>query len=139
MMQTFMRSLVITLLLICPTPLCAALTPDNLLLVVNKNVPDSQKLAEYYAQQRHVPDGRIVSLDLPTGDNISVEEFDQKMVAPIRQFISENKLQSQVTCIVNFYGVPLRIPGRTNDLDLREELVSLRKQQNQAMKLAAPM
>jgi uncharacterized protein (TIGR03790 family) len=53
--------------------------------------------------------------------------------------IAENKLQGQVTCIVNFYGVPLRIPGRTNDAALREELVSLRKQQNEAQKQAQPM
>src|SRR3954468_4503318 len=115
MMRKLLRTLLVVSVACLVTSVRAALTADNLLLVVNKNVPDSQKLAEYYAQQRHVPDGRTVSLDLPTGDNISVADCDAKAVAPIRQFITDNKLQSQVTCIVNFYGVPLRIPGRTND------------------------
>ncbi len=113
---------------LCSTVARAELTPDNLLLIVNKNVPDGQKLAEHYADVRHLPAGRIVALDLPTGDEITVDAFDEKMVAPIRQFITDHHLEDQVTCLVNFYGVPLRIPSRAKDAPLRMELVSLRKQ-----------
>src|SRR4051812_31656282 len=127
-MPRLLRAAVVFALLFLCIPLHAALTADNLLLVVNKNIPDSQKLAEHYAEARQVPAGRIVALDLPAGDEISVEAFDEKMVAPIRQFIEDNALQAKITCIVNLYGVPLRIPNRTNDVALREELVSIRKQ-----------
>src|SRR4051812_35851799 len=125
-MRVFLRAV---LLSICLTSsVRAALTADNLLLVVNKNVPDSQRLAEYYAQRRHVPDGRILALDLTNADDLDADSFDEKMVVPIREFLTANKLTNQVTCVVTFYGVPLRIPARANSVELREELVSLRKQ-----------
>jgi uncharacterized protein (TIGR03790 family) len=50
------------------------------------------------------------------------------MIVPIRQFITSNHLNRTVTCIVTFYGVPLRIPSRANSIDLRAELVTIRKQ-----------
>ena len=136
-MKFLLRTLIIACLFSTSVP--AALTADNLLLVVNKNVPDGQKLAEYYAQQRHVPAGRIVSLDLPTGDEMSIDDFDEKMVAPLRDFLTANQLRGQVTCVVNFYGVPLRIPSRQNTAELRAELVSLRKQLTQATKQTQTM
>jgi uncharacterized protein (TIGR03790 family) len=117
----------------------AALTPDNLLLITNKNVPDSRKLADHYAQARNVPEGRIVELDLSTADDIAVDEYDEKMVAPIREFILSNRLEKKVGCLVTFYGVPLRIPNRANTPELKEEIVSLRKQLNQATKQVKPL
>ena len=117
MMRSFRRTLAILFFLLIATPVRAGLTADNLLLIVNKNAPDGQKLAEYYAQQRQVPDGRIVVLDLPTGDEIDVDTFDEKIVVPVRQFLTDNHLQKQVTCLVTFYGVPLRIPTRVNSSD----------------------
>ena len=50
-----MRSLVV--LLLFATPAALALTPDNLLLLTNKNVPESRKLADFYAAQRKLPEG----------------------------------------------------------------------------------
>jgi uncharacterized protein (TIGR03790 family) len=70
---------------------------------------DGRKLAEYYAEQRHVPDGRILELDLPSVDEIPADLFDERMVGAIRAFLLSNHLEKQVTCIVTFYGVPLRI------------------------------
>jgi uncharacterized protein (TIGR03790 family) len=133
------RLIVVALSLAFATSLHAALTADNLLLVVNKNAPDGQKLAEYYAQQRHVPAGRIVSLDLPTGDDIGADDFDEKIVAPIREYLTSNHLKEQVTCIVNFYGVPLRIPARQNTPELRDEIVAIRRQSAATAKIAEPM
>ena len=127
------------LVLLSSTSLHAALTADNLLLIVNKNVPDGQKLAEYYAQQRHVPDGRILSLDLPAGDEMSVDDFDAKLVTPTCEFLIANHLKEKVTCVVTFYGVPLRIPARQSTADLRAELVSIRKQEAAAIKQMTAM
>src|SRR4051812_4568095 len=126
-----MRLLLRALLFAAPLLVCsaafAALTADNLLLITNKNVPDSRKLADHYAEARHVPAGRIVELDLPTGDEIPVDVYDEKMVAPIRDFILSNHLEKQIGCLVTFYGVPLRIPNRANTPELKEEIVSVRR------------
>ena len=102
------------------------LTADQLVLIVNKNVPDSAQLAEYYAKTRDVPSGRILSLDLPTGDEITFEQYEQSVVPEVRKFLESNELAEKVRCAVTFYGVPLRIRGRAMSPDDQSELNLLR-------------
>ncbi len=87
----------------------AELTAAQLLLVVNRNVPASATLAEAYAKARGVPDGRIVRLDVPITEQVSWDVYERQIALPIRQYLRQNKLDEKVTCIVTFYGVPLRV------------------------------
>src|SRR4051812_7221174 len=89
------------------------LSPDDLLLITNKNVPEGRALAEFYAAQRKVPAGRIVELDLPPGEQISADAYDTVVVPTLREFLQKEKLVGRVTCLVTFYGMPLKIAGRT--------------------------
>lgn len=102
-----------------------ALRADELLLLVNRNNPDSRKLAERYAKVRGVPDGRIVELSLPTGDEMAFDQYERNVVPPIRRFLQENKLEGQVRCLVTFYGVPLRVGRRPGDADEKKEVADL--------------
>jgi len=102
-----------------------ALAPENLLLIVNKNVPEGQKLAEYYSRARHVPDGRILSLDLPSVDEVSFDQYETVVVPSVRKFIRDNALQSRITCLVTFYGVPLRIGARPETARDKHEIAEL--------------
>src|SRR4051812_25214978 len=138
-MRISLCRLLFLLLAFSSTSVRAALTADNLLLITNKNVPDSRKLADHYAEARHVPAGRVVELDLPTGDDIPVDVYDEKMVAAIRDFILSNHLEKQIGCLVTFYGVPLRIPNRPNTSELKEEIAAIRRQLNATQKQAVPM
>ena len=119
-------ALVLGLILFHAAP-ARALEPDQLVLIVNSNVPAGRQLAEHYAQVRHVPDGRILELSLPTqsadvpADDISPTDFDQKVRPAVRKFLSANGLDRKVTCLVTFWGVPLRIDRRVfGDLQSRE-------------------
>src|SRR5690349_18794516 len=100
--------------LLRPPAASAALGPDNLLLLTNRNVPESRKLADYYADKRKLPDDRIVELDLPAGDEIAFTEYEAKVIPAVREFLTKHKLRDKVTCLVTFYGVPLRIANRVN-------------------------
>jgi hypothetical protein len=64
---TFRILLLVALIALAPfaPTAVAALSADELVLIVNKNVPAGIKTAEYYAKARLVPDGRIIQLDLP--------------------------------------------------------------------------
>lgn len=104
--------LLLSLLALAALPACADLTPDNLLLIVNKNAPAGRELAEFYASQRHVPEGRIVEVDLPVVDEITPHQYDEHVVPAVQRFMRENKLDDKVTCLVTFWGVPLRISDR---------------------------
>jgi uncharacterized protein (TIGR03790 family) len=91
----------------------SALEPDQLALVVNANVPASRQLAEFYAQRRGIPAGRIIALDLPFPDEeIPYARYDQDIVPAVRKFLRDNGLKDKVTCLVTFWGVPLRIGRR---------------------------
>ena len=107
-------TLLLAVLLLAPRAF-ADLTADNLVLIVNRNEPAGRELADHYAQARGVPDGRIVELDLPTGDRLPRDLWDGQVVAPVRDFLTRNGLKQTVRCAVTFYGVPLAVEGITLD------------------------
>jgi uncharacterized protein (TIGR03790 family) len=102
------------------------LQPDEILLITNKNSPDSQKLAAQYCQLRGVPPGQTVALDLPTDEEMPFETYETGVVAPLRRFLNEHQLQYKVKCLLTFYGVPFRIAARHNTPADDRELAELK-------------
>jgi uncharacterized protein (TIGR03790 family) len=103
-----------TILFLLWTGSALALEPVELVLLTNKNVPESRKLAEFYAASRKVPDHRILELDLPQVEEISFDTYENKVVSVVREFLATKELQGKINCLVTFYGVPLRIAPRVN-------------------------
>src|SRR3954468_5641341 len=102
--------------------LAFALEADELLLIVNQNVPQGRTLAEFYAQQRGVPDHRILELDLPKTEEMPAAVYDRQVVPVVRAFLRDNGLERKVTCLVTFYGVPIRVMERVNTrADIQEQ------------------
>jgi uncharacterized protein (TIGR03790 family) len=112
------RSAWLVVVLLMPS-LAAALVPDEIALVINKNVPESRQLAEEYAKARHIPDGRIIeTTSNPIAVNSPAEEityldFEPQIAQPVRDFLTKNNLRDKVKCLVTFWGVPLRVGQRT--------------------------
>jgi uncharacterized protein (TIGR03790 family) len=104
----------------------AELTAEQILLVVNKNSADSQKLAELYAQLRHVPPDQTVMLDLPDAEEMPFNTYETQVVGPLRQFMVDHQLQGKIKCLLTFYGVPFRIADRINSHEDLMELEHLR-------------
>jgi uncharacterized protein (TIGR03790 family) len=103
-----------------------ALSPDEILLIVNKNSADSQKLAKLYCQLRNVPPDQVVSLDLPNAEEMSFETYETGVVAPVRQFLTDHQLKSKIKCLLTFYGVPFRISDKHNTPADDRELAELK-------------
>lgn len=118
---------VLTVLSLLATP-ALALQADELLLLVNKNQPGSIELAEFYTTARQVPEGRILALDLTTGDDIPFDDYEEKVVPAVRAHLRENGLGDKVRCVVTFFGVPLRIAGKTTTEAERTEIASIQQQ-----------
>src|SRR6266478_1595821 len=93
---------------LCSSP-ALALEPDQIALLVNKNVPEGRKLAEFYAQQRHIPDGRIIEIDLPAPDPANFPElitpgmYDARVVPVVREFLTKGGLDRKIICLVSFW------------------------------------
>ena len=127
---------VLSVLLMCGTAL--ALTPEQILLIVNKNEPAGRELADFYAQQRHLPDGHICELDLPNSNDISFDDYERKVVPAVRAFLREHHLESNVICLLSFYGVPLRIENRVNSKEDQAELDDLQRQLGRIVEQVEP-
>jgi uncharacterized protein (TIGR03790 family) len=99
-----------------------ALEPAEVVVIVNKNVPDSRAVADYYLKARRVPAANVVALDLPKEEDISRKDYDQRFVAPLRNKLKDRK--DEVKCLLCVYGVPLRVGG---DLPTEAERAELKK------------
>jgi uncharacterized protein (TIGR03790 family) len=110
-----------------------ALEPDQIALVINAKVPGSLELAQFYSEQRHIPAGRIIALSIDQPNNslpreeIPFGDYDPQVKQPIRDFLTNNGLKDRVTCLVTFWGVPLRIAARRSTQPERDELAGIDK------------
>ncbi|MFT3785747.1 MAG: TIGR03790 family protein [Tepidisphaeraceae bacterium] len=124
-------------------PVRAALTANDLLLVVNKNEPHSRELAEHYAVERHVPSGRVVEVDVPFKTSLPYALYASNIVEPVRAALKTPELAGKVKCIVLFHGLPLKIDAeKPTTLQMREaENVNqqLRVTKDALKQAAAPM
>src|SRR5256885_318243 len=50
-------------------PAAPALGPEDVWVVVNKSVPDSQAVADHYCEKRGVPKDHVIALELPAGED----------------------------------------------------------------------
>ena len=111
----------------------AAMSADDLVLIVNKQQPAGRTLAEEYAKLRHVPDGRIIEIDLPDRDDVDRAYYDASIAAVVRREIESRGLKAKATCAVLFYGVPLRIRERTASPRDRAEVTEILEPMHQAL------
>lgn len=105
----------------------AGLSGENLLLIVNRNQPAGLELANYYARVRGVPEKQILVLEMPVGDDMGRVFYEQKVAAPIQKWFKDTPGSDKITCLVTFYGVPLRVGAQTIDAQTKEELAWLHR------------
>ena len=111
-----MRSILSLVVVVVATP-GFALEPKDVVVVANKNVPESRQVAEHYLAKRNVPKENLIELDLPKGEDISRADYEEKLAQPLRTALAPRK--EAVKVILTVYGVPLRV-GR--QLPTAEEL-----------------
>ena len=120
-------------LLYCPQP-AFALQPDEIVLIVNSKEPAGEKLAKLYARKRNIPDGRILALDLPfPQEDVAPEVYDEQVVPKVRAFLTDNKLEQKVKCLVTFWGVPLRIARKVTTPADNERLGEIQRAAGQVV------
>ncbi len=114
---------------------------SEVVVIYNKKVPESQVLAQYYAEKRQVPTNQIFGFALSTTEEITRAEFRDELQKPLAKALSDKKLwrvtsrtlppntngervvewavsQSAIRYAVLCYGVPLKI---AKDANLKEE------------------
>lgn len=87
----------------------AELTADHVAILANRNSPDSLAVARYYATRRGIPSARILQLDLPSQDTISRKDYEERLMAPVRDALQSKGLTKTIRALASTYGMPLRI------------------------------
>lgn len=102
---------------------CADAEAASVVVVYNRDVPDSRRVAEHYAASRKVGNERLLGLSLPKTESISRAEFDEQLRKPLWRWLTENRwwvyaktnpptglpVQASVRYAVLCYGVPVKI------------------------------
>ena len=104
-----MKATLIVFLLI-GTPLFAQ-TADNVLVVMNEVSPISLDIGMYYAQKRGIPKTNLLRIKTTVDENISRENFDRQIHAPIGAWLTRSFAQDRILYIVLTKGIPIRIGG----------------------------
>ena len=107
--------------------IAAALEPNEILVIVNKDIPASEELGQYYCQQRNVPKENILALSLGKTlvDSISRDDYDKNIAEPIRKRLADQIPGQPIRCLLTTYGVPYKVGPRGPLKEKQEQLKQL--------------
>ncbi|MBN1346236.1 MAG: TIGR03790 family protein [Phycisphaerae bacterium] len=110
-----------------------ALDPNHVALVFNRNSRASGELALFYAEQRALPPGRMIALDLPPGEDLPRERYEPDVAEPIRRWLTDQGLTDQIACLVTFYDVPIRVGKQSISPEMRAVLAETQRARSEAL------
>jgi len=144
-MPELMRDCRILLLLLagllpCSFPAAAIPTGNEVVVVYNQSVPESEKVARHYAEARRVPDDQVIGFTLSTTEEISRSEYNSNLATPLARELEKRDLwlmgtnrwavedssemrdvrtpvASKIRYVALCYGMPLKI---RNEPELEE-------------------
>ena len=108
-MKTISLSLFAVLLFCSFDAFAQEVRPEQVAVIAAADHEESQQVAQYYCQQRGIDPGRVISVSFPEGDQLDRETWEKKVRLQIRTWLDENDPESEITCFVTTYGVPLSI------------------------------
>lgn len=107
---------------------CSALSPDEVLVVANRNARSSMALAEYYMERRQIPDANIVKVWVTDKESCSRSEYG-KIVRQVRKHLAQLAEPWRIRCLVMMYGVPLKIAASELTKEDKQYIDVLKSQQ----------
>jgi uncharacterized protein (TIGR03790 family) len=79
----------------------------NVLIVYNKNEPDSLEIVKAYQQARGVPDSNVVAVNAPAENNMGWSEYERDVRDVVRAHVSSKRLEIDFLLLIR--GMPLRL------------------------------
>jgi len=95
-----------------------ALEPDEIVLVANGQEREGVKLARFYMEQRKIPQDNLLIVQTAANEGIERYFYDDEIAAPVREFLAD---KPGISCLLLFYGMPLRIDGQVLPVDNLEQ------------------
>lgn len=93
---------------------------DTVVIIYNRRLSDSKKLAEYYASRRQVPAPQIFGLDLPLTETMTRSEYQELLLHPLVKALEKGNLLTFVTDMIPASeGQPRQAISRVQDAKIR--------------------
>jgi len=111
----------------------SALSPDEVLVLANRNAAKSQGLARWYMERRQIPKENLLQVFITDKETCSREAYLKKIVPPVRRALEKNL---KIRAIVTMYGLPLKIssPGMTKAEQNRMDRLTAQKKRFDTLK-----
>jgi uncharacterized protein (TIGR03790 family) len=107
-----MRSALFTIAVsCCLVPAAQAQTAENVAVVINDASPASQKIGEYYATKRAIPQSNVLRIRTSTDETVPRAVYARTIEGPIASALARGSLLDRVLYLVLTKGVPIRIEG----------------------------
>ena len=94
------------LMLAFAAPAFAALDASQVLILVNRDVSVSGRVAQMYQKERGIPDTNILRLSMGADRQITPQQYWSKAGEPIRKYLEEH---TDIRCILTTSGVPYTV------------------------------
>lgn len=86
-------------------------TPEQVLVVVNRQSLASREIGEYYMHRRLIPLANLCNIDTADKEEIRRDVYDTRIERPIAAFLRKHGFEEKILYIVLTNGVPLKIGG----------------------------
>jgi len=135
------KTTIIVLLMLIFSGKGLALESDEILVIANRQISASKRIAEYYRKKRKIPDKNIIYLALGHNpfETIKREEYEKTLALPIRKRL-QRRFPGEIRCLVTIYGIPVKvgpqgpIPGKGRKINELKGLLSEEKQKLEQLK-----
>lgn len=130
-MDLFVKVLIAAMAMVTGIPLANGLEPAEVLVVANKNMPESLEIARYYMEKREIPPSHLVAVPLTVHEIMSRDEYDHVLKKAVLDTLSGLHADQRIAAVVLVYGVPLKVdPPVSSGAEKEEVMQNLRLQEN---------
>ena len=115
-----------------------ALSPDQVLVLVNKDTPISSQVGRMYEKLRAIPPANVLSLSLGADRQITPDQYWAKTAPPIKKYL---EAYPEIRCIVTTSGVPYTVKaadGKDQGAAFDNELAAVLREQPGDQKRSQP-
>lgn len=88
-----------------------AITPQEILIVVNERSSISEMIGQHYLRARSIPAAQLIRIRTDPDEEIDRSTFERDIERPVALYLVSHRLQDQILVIVLTKGVPLKIRG----------------------------
>ncbi|MBI5441807.1 MAG: TIGR03790 family protein [Deltaproteobacteria bacterium] len=114
-----------------------ALSPEEVLVVANRNVRESLDLAAHYVKRRAIPEENLLKISVTGAETCSRKTYEDQIAEPVRRYLSAERGKG-IRAAVLLYGVPLRVAAPEPTLQEQLAAAALDGERQELAKLKGP-